>query len=113
MGAPPGLARTSSSTRSVNSSGSAIEDLKVAARTVLWNCGVNYGPHKINRLCVQFAERVRGNGFDFFDFLANKVQLTAEDRRRALSNPDIQRVIAYRDRTGEDAVRNVLQERGF
>lgn len=111
MAAPPGIARRSSTTRRFDPAG--FEDLKAVARTILWNCGIEYGPSKIHRLCCQFVNRVQGNGFDFFDFIANRVQLTAEDRRRALSNPDIQRVIAYRDRTGEDAVNNVLRERGY
>lgn len=111
MAAPPGMARTVSTTRCIDFAG--IEDLKVMARTVLWNCGVDYGPNRINRLCVQFAERVRGNGFDFFDFLANKVALTASQRRDALANPDIQQVIAYADPTGETAVDRVNRERGY
>lgn len=108
---PPGCARTSSTNRGIDFSG--IEDLKVAARTVLWNCGINYGPNRINRLCVQFVERVHGNGFDFFDFLANKVALSADDRRRALADPDVQKVIGYLDPVGERAVSNVMASRGF
>ncbi|AMS02787.1 hypothetical protein SEA_YEEZY_42 [Gordonia phage Yeezy] len=107
MTPPPGAARTSSSPRSIDFSG--IEDLKVAARTVLWNCGVDYGPNRINRLCVRFVNRIQGNGFDFFDFLANQVELTAQQRRSALANPDVQRVIAYADPTGETATNNVMR----
>jgi hypothetical protein len=36
------------------------------------------------------------------------VQLTAQQRRQALANPDIARVIAYTDPTGETAVNNVM-----
>lgn len=111
MAAPPGIARTPSSTQRFDPAG--LEDLKVAARAILWNCGIDYGPSKIHRLCCQFVNRVQGNGFDFFDFIANKVQLTAEDRRRALVNPDVQRVIAYADPTGEIAVDRVNRERGY
>lgn len=90
-----------------------IEDLKATARTILWNCGVELGPNKINRLCVTFAQRVERNGFAFFDFLANTVQLDAMQRRQALANPDVQRVIAYCDPTGESAVAHVMKERGW
>ena len=100
-----------SSTRRANSAGPEMESLKATARTILWNCGFEYGPHKINRLCVTFAKRVERNGFAFFDFLANAVQLDAQQRRAALANPDIARVISYADPTGETAVRNVLAER--
>lgn len=109
MSAPPGIARSTSSTQRSDSAG--IEDLKVAARAILWNCGIDYGPSKIHRLCCQFANRVRHNGFEFFDFLANKVELTADQRRNALANPDVQRCIAYADPTGETAVDNVMRGR--
>jgi hypothetical protein len=55
---------------------------------------------------------VESNGLAFEEFLANSVQLTAEQRRRALANPDIARVIAYADPTGEAAVNNVLRDDG-
>lgn len=106
MTAPP-IARSVSSTTRRNDFAD-IEDLKVAARTILWNCGVDYGPNRINRLCVTFAKRVERNGFGFFDFLANSVALTVEQRRSALANPDVARAIAYADPTGEIAVNNVL-----
>ncbi|WP_153395791.1 hypothetical protein [Ornithinicoccus halotolerans] len=61
---------------------------------------------------VRFSERVERNNFNFFDFLANAVQLHADQRRRALADPDVQRVITYADPTGETAVRNVLHQRG-
>lgn len=109
MTTPPGIARTTSSDRRNDFAG--IEDLKVIASTVLWNCGIDYGPNRINRLCLRFASRVRGNGFDFFDFMANQVELTAGQRRRALADPDVQRVIAYADPTGELAVNNVMSHR--
>lgn len=108
MSPPTALAATSS-TRSANSSGPGIESLKVIARSVLWNCGIDFGPHKINRLCVRFVEQVQGNGFAFFDFLANAIQMSAEQRRRALADPDVSRAIAYADPTGETAIRNVMR----
>lgn len=86
-----------------------LEGLKASARTILWNCGIDYGVNKINRLVVTFSDRVQGNGFAFFDFLANSIQLDAETRRSALANPDVQRVISYADPTGETAVANVMR----
>ena len=107
MTAPPGSARKVSAPRSI--SFSDIEALKAAARTVLWNCGIDFGPNRINKLCVRFVNRVHGNGFDFFDFLANQVELTADQRRSALADPEVQRVIAYADPTGEAAVDRVMR----
>jgi hypothetical protein len=50
------------------------------------------------------------NGWTFFEFLANAVQLSAEQRRQALCDPDTARVISYLDPTGETAVNNVRRE---
>lgn len=71
------------------------------------------GARKVNRLVQTFETRVERNGFAFFDFLANSVQLSAQQRRLALADPDVQRVIAYSDPTGESAVGNVMKERGW
>ncbi|HMM93980.1 hypothetical protein [Phycicoccus sp.] len=89
-----------------------MEALKATARTILWNVGIDYGPNKIARLCLRFKGRVERNGFAFFDFLANAVQLDAQQRRAGLANPEIARVISYADPTGETAARNVDRERG-
>jgi hypothetical protein len=45
----------------------------------------------------------------FEAFLVNSMQLTAQQRRQALANADIARVVAYADPTGETAVNNVLR----
>jgi len=81
------------------------------AQKVLTNCGVHLSPSKVSRIVRQFKRRVEGNGFPFEAFLLNSVQLTAEERRRALANPDLARVFPYHhDPTGEDAVNHVLRE---
>ena len=87
------------------------EDMIRAAQVILTNCGVEMRPQRVTRLVRQFKARVEGNGFAFFDFLANAVRLNAEQRRAALANPDIQRVISYADPTGEMAVANVMRGR--
>jgi hypothetical protein len=83
------------------------EDLIRDAHVILANCGVPMGTQRVTRLVRQFQSRVERNGFAFFDFLANSVQLDSATRRRALADPDIQRVISYADPTGEQAVNNV------
>lgn len=49
---PPGGSAALSTTRCNHFAG--IEDLKVAARTILWNVGIDYGPNRINRLCKTY-----------------------------------------------------------
>jgi hypothetical protein len=80
-----------------------------AAHKLLTGTGYYMSPSKVSRLVRQFETRLESAGADFFDFLANKVQLTTEQRIRALANPDIARVIAYADPTGESAVNNVIR----
>lgn len=107
---PVAQVAATSTTRRNSFTGTEIENLKATARTILHNCGIEYGPNKINRLCTRFAERVERNGFAFFTFIANAVHLSAEQRRGALADPDIARVISWADPTGETAVNNVLRE---
>lgn len=85
------------------------EDLARIAHTVIDNCGIGMSRSKISRIVRTFEARVAGNGWSFFDFLANTIQLDAEKRRQLLNNPDVMRVIAYADPTGETAVNNVLR----
>lgn len=80
-----------------------------AAHVILDNCGVAMSWTRVRRLVQTFEHRVQHNGFAFFDFLANSVCLSADERRRALADPDIARVIAYADPTGETAVNHVMR----
>lgn len=68
------------------------------------------GARRVNRLVQTFGARVERNGFGFFDFLANTIQLDAAARRRALADPDVARAISYADPTGEKAVAHVMRE---
>jgi hypothetical protein len=81
-----------------------------AAHVILANCGVGMSPSKVSRLVRQFEARVARNGWTLFEFLTNAVQLSADQRRAALANPDVARVISYVDPTGETAVNNVLRQ---
>lgn len=87
------------------------ETLMRHAQELLANCGIQMSPSKVSRLVRTFKHRVEGNGFPFEAFLVNSVQLTAEQRRKALANPNIARAISYADPTGETAVNNVLHRR--
>lgn len=81
--------------------------IKIAHAT-LADCGIEMSPSKVSRLVRQFQGRVQHNGWAFFEFFANALLLTAEQRRRATANPDVVRVISYADPTGEQAVHNIM-----
>lgn len=89
---------------------SQTEVLIQRAHLILDACGYPMGPNKVVRLVRQFRHRVEDNGYAFFDFLANAMRLSDEQRRRALADPEIARVIAYADPTGETAVNHVMRE---
>jgi hypothetical protein len=95
----------------VTGGNTSAETLIKHAHKLLADCGITMSPSKVSRLVREFQNRVAQNGFAFEAFLVNSVQLTSEQRRRALANPDIARVIAYADPTGETAVNNILRER--
>jgi hypothetical protein len=107
-----GLTNTRDMTNRVMASGgsTSAETLIKAAHIVLDNCGIRMSPSWVSRLVRTYKHRVERNGFPFIDFLANAVQLSAEQRRTALQNPDIACVITYADPTGETAVRNVMRD---
>ena len=86
--------------------------LIIAAQNILGACGYPMGPSRVSKLVRRFQHRVEGNGFAFFDFIANAIRLSEAQRRRALADPDIARIISYLDPTGETAVNNVLRKSG-
>jgi hypothetical protein len=104
MTAPPG--RT---TLSAAGGDTSTETLIRHAHKLLNNCGVPMSPSKVTRLVREFKRRVEHNGFPFEAFLVNSVQLTAEQRRRALADPDIAKVVSFPDPVGEEAVHNVMR----
>lgn len=90
----------------------SLEDLKAFALQVFQNIGASFGPNKAYKLAAQFARRMpNGNGYAFFLFLTNAVQMSEAQKRRALADPNIARAISYADPTGEKAVENVMRGR--
>jgi hypothetical protein len=88
------------------------ENLIRAAHLVLDNCGMTMSPSKVSRLVRDYRRHVAPNGYPFFSFLATAVQLSDEQKRVALMNPEIARAVSYADPTGETAVNNVLRRGG-
>ena len=109
MSSPPTgrVARTSTS----RWNNVTVEDLKKAARAVLWDAGIDYSPNKIARLCLRYLDHVQHKGCSFLDFLSVTVQVDAERLRRAATDPSVARVLTYADPTGELAVSNVIRGR--
>jgi hypothetical protein len=107
MTAPPGV---SVDTGFGGSTAPSKSELINAAHLILDNCAITFGARRINRMVEHFKARApRADGHVFFQYLANAVQMTAAEQRRALLNPDIARAISYADPTGETAVNNVLR----
>jgi hypothetical protein len=108
--APPGLAATltSGGTTGAEANGQT-ERLIRSAHVILDGCGYEMGPRRVHRLVRKFEARVARNGWEFFDFLANAVLMDADQRRRALLDPDVARAISYADPTGEAAVAKVMR----
>lgn len=90
---------------------SKVEMVK-AARLILDNCGVPMSQNKLMRLVLRFIDRApNGSGHAFFLYLTSAVQMSEKQKRAALLNPDIARVVSYADPTGEQAVNNVMSQR--
>lgn len=108
MSAPPGLmARTGMG----GSTSPSTNELVNAARLILDNCGIAFSTNKIVRLVIRFNRTMpNANGYAFFLYLTNAVQMSSEQQRAALNNPDIVRVISYADPTGETAVNRVMHQ---
>lgn len=104
---PPGLM---AQRRMGGTTSPSVSELSSAARLILDNCGIQFSQNRIVRLVLQFKQRAPyAAGIVFFQYLTNAVHMSAEQQRAALQNPDIARVIAYADPTGETAVNNVMR----
>jgi hypothetical protein len=85
------------------------------AREVLNNRWMLFSENKIVRLTLNFRNRMPdADGWCFYLWLCSHAQLSVEQKREALEDPDVRRfVLAYSDTTGETAVNRVLRERGW
>jgi hypothetical protein len=75
------------------------------------NAGIVASRQKLFRLVHAYRHTAERNGFALMDFIANRVQMTAMQRR--IAGDELTRVIAYADPTGEHAVARVLRERSY
>lgn len=80
-----------------------------AAHKALAESGVQMSPRRVNKIVRRFAMNARKHGVSFHEYLSVEANLSPAQRRSIEANPDLQRVTAYRDKTGEDAVNNVMR----
>jgi hypothetical protein len=83
------------------------------AHVIAAAAGIDIGPSKVSKLVRRYETQVAHNGWPFWHFVANALLLTAEQRAQLVVDPELSRVISYLDRTGEEAVRQVMRERGY
>lgn len=87
-------------------------ELKSFATLVIANAGIPLGANAINRIVVRFSRRMpNATGWTFFLYLANEIKMSAAQKRAAIEDPEVARVISYSDPTGEAAVANVMRKR--
>lgn len=86
--------------------------LKAEAQRLLDACGVPARPSWVHRTVTNYLRFVQHTGFPFGAYLLNRVQMTSEQRRRAMSDPECHSFLSYSDPTGETAVRNAMRRHG-
>lgn len=113
---PPGLAATTQTSGEMSAEAASQTQQRIDAAlrlTMAWSIG--WSRSKVLRLVRSYECRVERNGHTLFAFLVNAAKLTGERQRQArvvaLNDPDNQ--ILFKDPVGEEAVRNVLRQRGF
>jgi hypothetical protein len=92
---------------------SQTETLCRHAHIIAAAAGISLSRPKVSRLVRRYEAQVSHNGWAFWDYVANCLLLTAEQRAQVVVDPELSRVISYLDNTGEDAVRHVMRERGY
>lgn len=113
---PPGPTATTQTSGEMSAEATSQTQQRIDAAlrlAVAWNIG--WSRSKVLRLVRRYEYTVERNGHTLFVFLVNAAKLTEEQRRdahiEALNDPDNQ--ILFKDPVGEEAVRNVLRQRGF
>ncbi len=92
-------------------SGSATpESLTRDAHRLLDACGIARSPKWVQRVVRDYCS-ASASGLPFGMYLANRVELNAQQRQAILDRSDLRYLLEYADPTGETAVRNVLREK--
>ncbi len=92
-------------------SGSATpESLNRDAHRLLDACGIARSPKWIQRVVRDYCS-ASASGLPFGIYLANRVELNAQQRQAVLDRSDLRYLLEYADPTGETAVWNVRREK--
>ena len=89
--------------------GRQIELLIAATHVALKAADIEVGPSRVARIVHRFKNALARSAMTFHEFLTDETS----QRRLKLRDPELARVIAYMDETGETAARNVDRERGW
>ncbi len=82
------------------------------AMGMLDRCGVTRSAGWVSRTVRAYLHRAAPKGYPFGAYLLNRVQLNSEERARVRNDPALASVLAYRDPTGETAVRRAMRGGG-
>ena len=88
-----------------------IQEAINAAHVLLADHGIEISPFRVSRLVRKFSARAAANGWVFADYLSERIELSADQRRRLLRDPNLERIAAYLkgDPVGEEATHNLDQ----
>ena len=86
------------------------EQLIRHAHVILAACGRTMSANRVVRVVRDYERCIERNGWVFWDFLTNAMLLDEQQKARFEADPDLYQTITYIDRTGEEAVNNVLRE---
>lgn len=89
--------------------GSQLDLVTRAAHAAMVASGLQITPMKTKRIVRRFEQALRRARVTFHQFLESE----ANRDRVHMIDPSLSKVIAYMDRTGETAVKNVMRQRGF
>ncbi len=84
------------------------EALTRDAHRLLDACGITRSPKWVQRTVRDYCS-ASASGLPFGMYLANQVELNAQQRQAVLDRADLRYLLEYADPTGETAVRNVLR----
>jgi hypothetical protein len=90
-----------------------IQEAIGAVHRILDQHGITMSPAKVNKLVRRFSFEAAAHGCSFADYLLERVALSDDCRRQLLRDPDLERVTAYFDPTGQEATYRVIRQRGF
>jgi hypothetical protein len=103
---------TTERTRIGGTESPSTDQLVTAGRNIVDYFHISFTTSRLLRLAIQFKRRApQGDKALFFGFLASAIDLSEEQKRVALMDPEFVKFITYADPTGEQAVNNVMRER--